>query len=233
MTVEGSDIARTEAHHCRYPEAAGENRRMRHDGAAQAHDASELSGGHVRDAGETDLVTEQDRVVRILPCRGDIGHEAQEDAATDPPDVLRARPQVGVLRLLEHLGVLGDRVPERRRRPVSAADSCDNALDQVVLSEDQDVYVEYRARLVGQPALHAVGAGAQLLLCFAHGPPEAGFFLRDVVGCAVGHCIEFRQRGGKDNAADRHPGAPGNPWISPTGPGGPGSCGEMALPRAA
>ena len=219
MTVEGSDVARSEAHHRRYSEATGENRRMRHHGAAQAHDAFELSGGHIRDAGEADLVAEQDRVARILLYRGDIGQQAQEDATTDRSDVLGARPQVGVLRLLEHLGVLGNRISQRPGRPVAAANSCDNVLDQIILSEDQDVDVEYRASLVRQPALHAIGTGAQFLLRFAHGSPEVCFFLRCIVGGAVGHRIEFCQRGGKDNVADRYPRGSRQPLNQSNGSG--------------
>src|SRR5450755_2206381 len=100
---------------------------------------------YVRDASETDLVTEKDCVARILLYRGDFGQNAQEDATTDRSDVLGARPQVGVLCLLEHLGVFGNRIPERPRRPVAAANFCDNILDQIILSEDQDVHVEYSA----------------------------------------------------------------------------------------
>ena len=66
MTIQGSDIARSEPHYCRYSEFTGENSRMRDHGAAQAYDAFELSRWHVRDAGETDLVTEKYRLARIL-----------------------------------------------------------------------------------------------------------------------------------------------------------------------
>ena len=129
--------------------------------------------------------------------------------------------------------MLGNRVTERSGRPVALANSGDDILDQVVLSENQNVDVEYRARLVGQPALHAVGAGPQLLLRFPHGAPEVCFFLHRIVRDTVGHRIEIGEWRGKDDGADRHPRSARQALDSPTGPDGPGSCGGTALPCAA
>ena len=42
----------------------------------------------------------------IVRYRDDIGQKTPENASPDPPDVLGAGPQVGVLCTLEHLGVL-------------------------------------------------------------------------------------------------------------------------------
>ena len=204
MPVEGPYRASPDPHHSRNAEAAGEHRRMRYDGTAHADDAAELPVRHVGDTGKTDLVAEEDHVARILLCRTDVGYEVQEDAATDCPDVLGARPQIGIACLLEHPGVLGDRVAERAGRPVALAYPGDDVLDQVVLSEDQDVHVEYRARLVGQSALHPIAARAQRILRFMHGTPQVCFFMGDIVGHAVGHRIEICQRRRKNDAADRH-----------------------------